>query len=348
MIQTIKNCSSQWFRPPLALLVALSLLLLSGCSTTAQQNDNSLRIGVAIYDQSDSFITTLCQDMEALAQSIEVEETIKITLSMADGRSNQTTQLDQIDQFIAQQCDIICVNIVDRTAAAVVIDKAEAADIPLIFFNRQPVDEDMERWDSLYYVGARGKDSGQLQGEIVRTLWLEDQSSVDKNGDNILQYVMLEGEQGHQDALLRTQYCISALVTVGIQTDKLAGDTASWSRSQAAEKMTQWLSELDTAPEVVFANNDDMALGALDAYLAAGYQVTELPVIVGVDALDEALVALEAGTMAGTVLNDGQGIAQNMLDLSLALWRGDDPATAVTLIDGNYVWLDYEKVIAGS
>ncbi len=348
MIPTTKKCSSLWCKLPTLLGLMLLPLLLTGCGTTTQIDTTSIRIGVAIYDQTDSFITTLCQSMEGQAQALEVEQNIKITLSMSDGRSNQTTQLEQIDQFIAQQCDIICVNIVDRTVASVIIDKAAAADIPLIFFNRQPVDEDLSRWEKVYYVGAQGMESGQLQGEIVCDLWESDQPSVDKNGDGILQYVMLEGEQGHQDALLRTQYSVSTLVAAGIPVEKLAGDTASWSRGQAMEKMAQWLAELDTVPEVVFANNDDMALGAIDAYLAEGYATKNLPVVVGVDGLPDALAALEAGTLAGTVINDGVGIAQSMLDLSLALWRGEDPSTAVTLTDDIYVWLDYEKVTAGS
>ncbi len=348
MTRKIKNYCSLWCKWGLILALILPMAVVSGCGATTQVSDNDIRIGVAIYDQTDSFISTLCQDMERLAQELEQEQGIKITLSLFDGRSNQTTQLDQIDQMIAQQCDVICVNIVDRTAAAVLIDKAEAANIPLIFFNRQPVDEDMERWDSIYYVGADGKESGELQGEIVCDFWLNGQSVVDKNGDGILQYVMLEGEQGHQDALLRTQYSVSTLVANGINVEKLAGDTASWSRSQAKEKMTQWLGELDTAPEVVFANNDDMALGAIDAYLEEGYHADNLPVVVGVDGLDEAVLAVESGLMAGTVLNDGEGIAWSMLELSLALWRGEEPSTAVVLEGERYVWLPCKRITVES
>ncbi len=343
MIQIIKNYCSPWYKRGLPLLLILGLL--TGCTPTTSTTSTNLRIGVAIYDQTDTFLSTIVQQLETTAQEKELEHSIKISLSIQDGRANQTVQMEQINQFIAQDYDIICINIVDRTAAAVLIDKAEVANIPVIFFNRQPVDEDIMRWESVYYVGAQGRDSGALQGEIVRDLWQSDPDSVDKNGDGILQYVMLEGEPGHQDALLRTQYSVNALTSVGIQVEKLGGYTANWSRGLAADRMSQWLNELDSPVEVVFANNDDMALGAIDAYLEQGYAVDNLPVIVGVDAIPAALDALEAGTLAGTVLNDRVGMAESILSLSIALWQKGDASEAVTLEDDHYVWLQYQKII---
>ncbi len=342
MSQTTKNYSSLWCKGVLPLLLMLAMLV--GCTPTPSSGSQTLRIGVAIYDQTDTFISTVVQQMEAVAQEEEMARNIKISLSIQDGRGNQTVQSEQVDRFIDQAYDIICVNIVDRTAAAVLIDKAEKAGIPLLFFNRQPVDEDITRWEQVYYVGAQAKDSGALQGEIVHSLWQADRLSVDKNDDGILQYVMLEGEPGHQDALLRTQYSVSALTSAGIHVEKLGGYAANWSRGQAADKMSQWLSELDTPIEVVFANNDDMALGAIDTYLKQGYALDNLPVVVGVDAIPAALDALKVGTLAGTVLNDSVGMTEAMLSLSLSLWQGDDPAEVVDLKDDHYVWLAYQAL----
>lgn len=343
---TIKNYSSLWHKLAVVLCVCFVLGLGAGCASQSVPQSITLQIGVSVYDQSDTFIASVIQQMESGLQQAEEDSGLKFTLTIEDGRSNQTVQLEQIDQFIATGCDVLCVNIVDRTGASVVINKAQEANIPVIFFNRQPVDEDIERWEQVYYVGAKGEDSGQLQGESVRDLWQDNQEAVDVNGDGILQYVMLEGEQGHQDALLRTQYSISTLVNAGIGVEKLAGDVASWSRGQATEKMTQWLRELDQTVEVVFANNDEMALGAIDAYLSAGYDVADLPVVVGVDAIADALSAIASGTMAGTVLNDSQGMAQAMLDLSLALRLGQDPNDSLTIVDGHYIWLPYQKITA--
>ena len=143
-------------------------------------------------------------------------------------------------------------------------------------------------------MGPRGEQSGIFQGQIVWEQWQEDRERVDRNGDGVLQYVMLEGEPSHQDALLRTEYSIKTLTNAGVLVEKLASDTANWNQGQAAAKMSQWHQEFGSQIEAVFANNDDMALGAIDVLLEAGVAPEEMPVIVGVDATVPALEAMAA------------------------------------------------------
>lgn len=346
MIRTLKSCCSRLrLNRSFALLLVAALLLpmLAGCGSGERERGNTLRVGVALYTQDDTFISTIVQDLERMTQTAESEKNMKINLSFADGRSNQTTQLEQVDRFLAGGCDVLCINIVDRTAAAVIIDKAEEAGTPLIFFNRQPVAEDIQRWERIYYVGARAEEGGTLQGRLVLEAWRTDQEKMDRNGDGILQYMMLEGEPGHQDALLRTEYSIKALTDAGVEVEKLVSDTANWNRGQADAKMGQWIEKFGPKIEAVLANNDDMALGAIDAFHEAGM---ELPLVVGVDATQPALQAVKSGELYGTVLNDAQGIARSMLDLVLALTKGEDPADAVELEDSHYIWLPYRQVTA--
>ncbi len=343
MRRKTKSCCSPSCRPPAArrALPALlaALLALSGCGGG---KEDSLRIGAALYTQDDTFISAMAQDLEGLVREAESETGKKITLFIADGKSSQNTQMDQVDRFLARGCDVLCVNLVDRTAAAVIADKAEAEGVPLVFFNRQPVAEDIQRWDGIYYVGADARESGELQGRLVLDAWRAGREALDRNGDGILQYVMLEGEPGHQDSLLRTEYSIKAVTDGGVEVEKLANETANWNRAQAAARMAQWLEEFGDGIEVVFSNNDDMALGAIDAL--GDTPRDRWPLIVGVDATAPALEAVAAGQLYGTVHNDGQGQAQAMIDLALALWNGEDPAQAVELAEGNYVWLPYRQV----
>ena len=345
MIPIIKSCCSGSPLRRLGTLLLAGLLLLpaAGCGGKESTQGDTLRVGVALYTQDDTFISTIVQNLEQMALGEETQ-TLKINLSTADGRSNQTTQLEQVDGFLSRGCDVLCVNIVDRTAAAVIVDKAQEAGIPLIFFNRQPVAEDIQRWEQVYYVGVQAEEGGTIQGDLVRDAWLSDQENLDRNGDGVLQYVMLEGEPGHQDALLRTEYSIKALTDAGIEVEKLASDTANWNRGQAQAKMEQWLTEFGGQIEVIFSNNHDMALGAIDACREAG--LTQLPLVVGVDATAPALEAVAAGELYGTVLNDAVGIARNMMDLILALHQGEDPGQAVALEDRHYVWLPSRPVTA--
>lgn len=314
------------------------LILLSGCSTYNNKSANTIRIGVALYTQDDTFISSIVQNLEKLAQQTE-NENLKINITIMDGKSNQTTQMEQIDQFIRRNYNFLCVNIVDRTAASVLIDKAKEADIPVIFFNRQPVAEDIERWEKAYYVGSKAEEGGKLQGQIVLDAWLNNKYTYDKNNDNIIQYVMLEGEPAHQDTLLRTEYAIKTLTDNDIVVEKLASDTANWSKSQAINKTNEWINKYTNSIEVVFANNDDMALGAIEAFINAGL---DMPLIVGVDAIPAAIDAIKNGTLYGTVKNDAYGVADNMLNLILNLYNNEK--ITLKLEDGHYLWLPYEII----
>ena len=123
-------------------------VLLAGLTACgAQQTPSTIRVGVALYQQNDTFISTVAQNLQQFALE-EEEEThnIKINLSIVDGRSSQSVQNEQVDRFLDQDYDVLCVNMVDRTAAAVIIDKAQAVGVPVIFFNREPVLEDLRRW----------------------------------------------------------------------------------------------------------------------------------------------------------------------------------------------------------
>lgn len=346
----MKSCSFLSCRPRAGrgrgwrvLLALAAVLLLPSCSSR-QEQDDGLRIGVALYTQDDTFISTLAQHLEQLTQEEEGRIGQKITLLISDSRSNQTTQMDLVDRFLNRGCDVLCVNLVDRTAAAVIVDKAAAEEVPLIFFNRQPVDEDIQRWDQTYYVGASAPESGTLQGQLVLDAWQSGQERLDRNRDGVLQYVMLEGEPGHQDSLLRTEYAIKALTDGGVEVERLARDTANWNRAQAAARMRQWLEDYGDQIEVILSNNDDMALGAIDALSETDQELEDWPLIVGVDATAPALEAVAAGQLYGTVLNDAKGQAQAMVDLALALYTGEDPAQAVALEDGHYIWLPYRQV----
>ena len=327
--------------PAVYCLAALALMLLSACAR--EEEPRTIRIGVALYLQEDTFISTVAQQLQQLAMVEEEARGVKINLSTVDGRGNQSVQNEQVDRFLDRDCEVICVNIVDRTAAAVPIDKAQAAGVPIIFFNREPVEEDLNRWERAYYVGSRADRAGTLQGELVLDAWRFSREELDRNGDGILQYVMLEGEQGHQDALMRTEYSIRTLVSAGVPVEKLANNNADWQRGQAKMRMQQWLEELEKPIEVVFANNDDMALGAIDAWLEERLPPEEMPFIVGVDATPPALAAVAEGTLKGTVQNDARGQAERMLELCCDLASGAEPSPE-RITDGHYVWLWYTAV----
>ena len=223
--------------------------LLAGCRELEKKEEKkSLRIGVSLYRGDDTFINNIRSELESCAKEFEQENGIKVTLDIQDAKGSQNTQNNQVERFISLGCDVMCINPVDRTAASAMIDKAMTAGIPVVFFNRQPVEEDMNRWDQLYYVGAVAKESAVLQGSIVVDQYRKDPDSLDRNGDGVVSYVLLEGESSHQDSLIRTEWSIQTLKDGGVPIEKITGGIANWERSQASALMEQWLGEY---PEMI-------------------------------------------------------------------------------------------------
>lgn len=320
----------------LAVLIGIcGLFLMAGGVFAAD-----LEIGCAIYKFDDTFMTGVRNAIAEAAKS-------KAKVDIVDSQNSQSTQNDRVDMFITKRMNALAINPVDRTAAGVIIDKAKAENIPVVFFNREPLPEDMQKWDKVYYVGARAEESGTMSGQIIVDFW-KSHPEADKNGDGVLQYVMLKGEPGHQDAELRTEFSIKAVTDAGIKVEKLAEDTGLWDRVRGQEKMAAFLAAHGDKIEAVFGNNDDMALGAIEALKAAGYfSDGKFMPVVGVDATAPAIQALEDKTLLGTVLNDAvnQGVAT--FNLSYILAKGETPTeenSGYVISDGKYVWVPYRKV----
>lgn len=332
-------------------IMLLSCFLLTGCISNQKETSEAknLKIGVTVYNQYDTFISELVDELVEYIDIMEEKYEISITLEVLNASSNQLTQNDQMDYFIEQECDIVCVNLVDRTDASTIIERGRSADLPIIFFNRELVEEDLQRWDKLYYVGADAFESGIIQGEVLIKKLESDFAGVDKNGDGSLQYVMLEGEAGHQDSIVRTMYVLNTVSEAGYQLEKLADEIANWNRDQAKTKMTQWMDAFSEEIEVVFANNDDMALGAIDALKEYGYfgenTALKAPIVLGIDGTKPALEAVVRDELFGTVLNDSAGQARGMLELAYSVVSGNELDEAYTLLEGKYIRLPYREIL---
>lgn len=331
-----------------ALLAVVSVFnVLSACNTNikigSHTNDiKEIKIGVTLYKQDDAFVSLITKNIEEITKEKENKVNYKISIDVLDAKGSSINQNNQVDKFVSQNYDVICVNLVDRTAASTIIDKAKAANIPIVFFNREPVEEDMERWNKIYYVGAKAEQSGEMQADIIINAYKKDRRSVDKNGDGKIQYVMLEGEPGHQDSLIRTEYCIKTITQKGIELEKLADDTANWQNAQASTKMAQWIKNFGDKIEVVFSNNDDMALGAISALDNAG--VKNKPLVVGVDGIPKALEAVKNGSMIGTILNDSKKQGDAIFNIAYTLATHGNINSVDGLEKGKYIRTSHTEV----
>ena len=308
------------------LLCCMGAALLSACGEQQHEKADKVYVGVTCYNQSDTFLGELLECFKEQMDELESGD-LETVVAVRDAAGSQRTQNDQVKELINAGCNVLCVNLVDRADPSEIIDLAREKDIPIIFFNREPVAEDLLQWERMYYVGAEAKESGVMQGEVAAEVILAD-SGIDRNNDGKIQYVVLEGEPGHQDAIIRTENAVDTIKSKGIKLEKLSYGIANWNRAQAQNRMQQL---------------DDMALGAIDAYKKLNRTESGMPVFFGIDGTDVGLEAVAESELAGTVYNDKAGQAEAMAKLAAALVTGEG-MDELEFKNGKYIYVPYSKV----
>lgn len=314
-----------------------TLLLLPFLALFSCQSPTSLA-QLFIYDSTDTFIRSLRVALESRLSSGG------IAYQHYYAERKQTTQNEQtIEALGDSRTKILAMNTVDRLASSALIEKAQSKNVPIVFFNREPLAGDFAGdWASqnCYYVGSDPAVEGRLQAEIADQIFggkTAFASSVyDKNHDGVVDVAILKGEQGHQDTEQRSEFCISKLRDLGYSVNIVASAYCNWEKSVAEETMKTLYS---TKIELLFSNNDDMALGAIN-YLQQDLPATSsasetssiessssssssvnlsfaeryFPII-GVDDTEAGQAAINEGTLAGTVLNNAGKQAKVIADL---------------------------------
>ncbi|MBQ6319492.1 MAG: galactose ABC transporter substrate-binding protein [Lachnospiraceae bacterium] len=342
MMRTIRHCCSRLLIKITVLLV-LTAAILTGCDT-GEKTSEDIKIAVLTYDEYDTYVDSMTKYMTKWCRQKENEDGIRITLDIVGAKKSQLTQNDQARKYIAAGYDILCVNLVDRTDATLIIDKAMASDTPVIFFNREPVEEDLSRWDKLYYVGAHARQSGEMQAKIIIDALSDKErfSKIDVNKNGTIQYVILEGEAGHQDAIVRTNVCTKELLNAGFSLEKLGDEYANWDRDQARTKMRELIDRYPIQIEMVIANNDDMALGAIDALEDSNYPLD--PFVVGINGTEDALEAIRTMKLDGSVYNDSRGQGEVIMEMAYALAQNRPLPDTVKLTFDKYVYTSYSII----
>lgn len=311
----------------LALVLALTLVACGGTGGETGGEAAAKKVGVCIYKFDDNFMTLYRQELETYMKSLGDYE-----ITIVDGKGDMNEQTNQVDTFIAQGVDVLIVNLVNSSSAATITEKAKAADIPVVYINREPSEEDMAAWDKICYVGADARQSGTYQGEIIAEL----PDHGDVNGNGTIDYVMIIGDPENIDAQYRTEFSIKALTDAGYEVNELLAQRGDWEQAKGQEIAATALSQFGNDIDVIFCNNDGMALGAYQAIVAADRTVGTDIYLVGVDALDECVQMVKDGTMTGTVLNDHIGQSHAAVDAAIKYLNGEAN-------DKMYV-IDYQKV----
>lgn len=320
----------------LLLLITLALSLLPSCGGMGEGE-----ISVFYYTYSDTYISSVRSAMDKMFK----ERGLKY--NNYDANSSQSTQTEQVDTAIAKGSRLLAVNVVDTgsdDAAKTIISKAKAANIPIIFFNRSVSEEVIKSYDKCAFIGTDYEMAGHMQGELIGNFLTKNYSDYDINGDGKISYVLFKGQQGNAEAEARTKYAVEDCNKILAEAKKkplafydsansggyLVDQGGNWSAQAANDYMKTILSAYNESSgnmvELVIANNDEMALGAISALNEAGYNTAggrTIPVF-GIDATSAAVAKIKSGAMSGTVKQDAEGMASVMMQVASNMLEGKD------------------------
>jgi inositol transport system substrate-binding protein len=291
------------------------ILLVAGFASLMSTTAMAQNIGVSMALFDDNFLTVLRNGIQAQADAAG------LSVQIEDAQNDVAKQLDQINNFIASGVDAIIVNPVDTSATQAMTDAAAAAGVPLVYVNRQPINLDTLP-DNQAFVASQ-------ESESSRQGFIEQCNQWKAAGKDEVNVYVLQGELSNQAAVQRTQnyYDVMEAGECAVKVNVIDQQTANWSRDQAQNLMTNWLST-GAAFDGVLANNDEMALGAIQAIKAAGISMDDV-IVSGVDATQDALASMQAGELDITVFQNAAAQGGGALDAAVKLAKGEAVDQAV-------------------
>ena len=311
-------------------------------STGSKNSDSETTVaGIVWYNYGDTFITSARNAVTAAADSGSIK------LLSTDSQGDIAIQANNINTLLARNVDYICINNISPNDSASMIKKAKDRDIPILFINcTSPTEEELNSYEKAYHISSAAEQSGWIQGDAVSTYW-NSTKGADRNGNGKLDYVMLVGMQGNYDSQMRTEKSIERVHDNKIETNNLQEMLCNWQRGDAMNAVASILAANGNDIDAIFANNDDMALGAIEALKASGYfgNGPYIPVV-GVDATKVGVQAIEDGTLLATSLNNPVTLGDTIYKV-LTLFSEGKPITTETVgqnVTGKHIWLNYVAI----
>lgn len=314
-------------------LAFISVLLLHSIKNTAYaspdiSSQNPLKAAVFLNDFNDQFISNIKKNLE----DIQKENENKVQFTFFDAKGNQVIQNEGLDQALNQDFNLFILNPVSTNIDNLkgILNKIEQKNIPLILYYAQttPIVNFLKPYHNAVIIDTDINQSGIQQGKILVDTWNANKENLDKNKDNIMQYVMLKGPANSPETIARTKYSIQTINEAGIKTQQLLSVVCNWDEECAKTAMESNLLTLDGKIEAIIANNDAMAIGAIKTLQKYGYNKggnSKYIPVVGVDALPEAQELIKQGVMTGTVVQDPRVHANAIYTIGMNLVSGTYP-----------------------
>lgn len=315
----------------LAFIFSFTMFYNSQSNIYANPNINSrsvINAAVLFYDYNNPYISLFRQALE----DIQNKNPDKIVFSFFDGQDNSAIQNETIDKAIKSRYDLILINLVSPTESAIqsVVDKAKQRNIPIILFYTSPPNDlsNIKSYKKVIFITTDPKQTGTLQGQILIDEWNKNKKLLDRNNDDILQYIVFQGETNNLMANDRLKYAVSTIEDSGIKTQKLALITCNWNEECAKNATESLLFKYGNKIEAILSNNDAMAVGAVKALQKYGYNTgdkNKYTPVVGTGGTLEAQELIKKGFMTGTVLIDPADWAKALYTVGMNLVNNRPP-----------------------
>lgn len=274
-----------------------------------QKENEFIHVGIAVYNMDDIYMQNYMEQLQDRLDRYDYSEK-KVLYEILDAEGDLNRQQKQLQYMCSQKFDVLLINLVQPTSAAGILNEAVDLNIPVILFNREIEAKDLTISDDIWYVGTDAKAAGAMQGDMLTKLWTEQNAEVDHNKNGKLDYVLVEGEETHFDAIRRTNGFLES--SSDINPNQLENISADWRRVLAYDEFSKLDKEIIENVEAVVCHNDDMALGIYDYYKA---NQIEIPIILGINNNSEMNEKIKAGEIYGTVDNDIEGQVTYMCNL---------------------------------
>lgn len=307
-----------------------------------------IKVAVFLSRANDRYISDVGKKLE----DIQKENEGKVEFSFFDGKGNQVIQNESIERALNDSFDMLLINLVDTKIDSIgnMLSEILAKNIPFILDGTPSKDvlDYIKSSNRTFFIGSDLKQSGELQGKIIVDSWNSNKKAIDINNDNVLQYIMLQGQTNSPGAIDRTKYSISTINDAGIKTQQLALQGCGWEKECAKTSIESLFLRYGDKIEAIIANNDSMAIGAIEAIQKYGYNTGNPEkniLVVGVDAISEAKDLVNKGLMTGTVIQDARAEAEAMYTVGMNLVNNKSPlyGTKYKLNENNVLLLPYEE-----
>ena len=303
-------------------LVALVLALVMVLSVSAvfAEAKTEYNVDVLVWKFDDTYGSTVRQALDKWAKAVGEELDVTINLKMYDAQDDMAKQVEQCDLAVGDQPDFVIINLAQPAGGQTLVDKLTAANIPFLYYNIPPTSDTYDavvKDPGAFFIGTLPREAGDMQGQILAELWEKDAAKIDLSGDGVVQFVEFKGVADNDEAIARTKYSEETARELGVPLEMVTDIiVADWDSGKAGDLMrSTWQSHPEI--ELVFANNDDMALGVIGALKDANYNTgnegDKAITIIGVDATDAAIEAIKAGKMTATVKQDGDAMGQAVI-----------------------------------